>query len=234
LPRLYIIITANDDTYDECRLLRRGTRFLVDPDKLLQFSRANVADDWRTRARDNPRKGLAFISALFEVRLLNLSSSAVVNACAFGPDKKLREVVLSHYNAKVSTNAANAMRNTPLARALRGEEDVGLAKSNPTLPVQNAFRAIQRMTNAKHTQINQAIVSVIEKLPTPLPKLKFEHYPFSGDSSRGLHCDVWFERDDRPEALEFTHRADKDASVAVIASYVLTKVQDYARDYRLL
>jgi hypothetical protein len=75
---------------------------------------------------------------------------------------------------------------------------------------------------------------VLEKLPIILPKLRYEHHPFAADESRELHADAWLERDDRPESLEFTHRADRDASVAVIASYVLTKVQDYARDYRLL
>ncbi|MCR9165146.1 MAG: hypothetical protein ACE37F_37085 [Nannocystaceae bacterium] len=82
LPRVSVIVSSNDDTYNVCRLLRRGSKFLVDPDKLLQFSRANVADDWKKRGDENPRRGLPFISSLFELRLLNLSSSAVVNACA--------------------------------------------------------------------------------------------------------------------------------------------------------
>lgn len=234
LPRLYIIFTANDDIYSDCRLLRRGSRFLVDPDKLLQFSRANVAEDWKRRGKENPRKGLQFISAIFETKLLNVSSSAVVNACAFGNDADLKVIVKKHYNAKVSTNAANALANSALARALRGDEDVGLAKSNPSEPIKNAYREIQDNTNAKHRPINESIVKVINQLNIQTPGLEFEYRPFGDDKTKELRVDVWCKRGDRPEALEFTHRADGEASTAVIASYVLGKIQDYARDYGLL
>lgn len=234
LPFLSIVITSNDDIYDACRLLRRGSKFLVDPDKLLQFSRANVAEDWRKRGKDNPRKGLPFITALFEVRLLNLSSSAVVNACAFGPDDQLKKIILKHYNAKVRANAKNAMRNSALARAFRDEDDVGLARSNPSEPIKKAYREVQGLTNPKHRQINESIVRVLGDLGVSTPNLEFEFRPFGADNSRELRCDVWFASDERPEALEFTHRADGDATTAVIASYVLNKVQDYARDYGLV
>jgi hypothetical protein len=234
LPFLSIVITSNDDIYDACRLLRRGNKFLVDPDKLLQFSRANVAEDWRRRGKENPRKGLPFITALFEVRLLNLSSSAVVNACAFGADAELKRRILKHYNAQVPANAKNSMRNSALARAFRDEDDVGLAKSNPTDPIRKAYREVQSLTNAKHRQINESIVKVLRDLGVQTPDLEFEYRPFGDDKSRELRCDAWFMGDERPEALEFTHRADGDATVAVVASYVLSKVQDYARDYGLV
>ena len=233
LPTLNIVVTANDDIYDACRLLRRGSKFLVDPDKLLQFSRSNVAEDWRIRGAANPRKGLPFVSALFEVRLLNLSSSAVVNACAFGTDAQLKKIVQKHYNAKVPTNAKNSMRNSALARALRGEDDVGLAKSNPSIPIQSAYHEVQALTNLKHLQINQSIVKVLGDLGIVMPNLAYEHRPFGDDKSRELRCDAWFIPESRPEALEFTHRTEGDATVPVIASYVLSKVQDYARDYGL-
>jgi hypothetical protein len=234
LPRLSIIISSNDDTYNTCRLLRRGARFLVDPDKLLQFSRANVAEDWRRRGATNPRKWLPFVSSLFEVRLLNLSSSAVVNACAWGGDEELRKIVRKHYAQPVRANAANAMRNSALARALRGEDDVGFAISNPSEEIRKAYTAIQKRTNAKHRQINESIVAVIaEQLGIQLPNLAFESKPLA-TAGKGLQADVWSAGEERPIALEFTHRRDGDAALAVIASYVLTKVQDYARDYGLL
>jgi hypothetical protein len=214
LPRLSIIVSSNDDTYNTCRLLRRGSQFLVDPDKLLQFSRANVADDWRRRGGENPRKGLPFVSSLFEVRLLNLSSSAVVNACAWGGDDDLQKIVRKHYAQPVRANAANAMRNSALARALRGLDDVGLATSNPSDEIRKAYAEIQKLTNAKHRQINQL---------QPLAA-----------AGKGLQVDAWSTGAERPIALEFTHRRDGDAALAVIASYVLAKVQDYARDYGLL
>ena len=234
LPKVYIVITSNDDTYAECRLLRRGNRFLIDPDKLLQFSRANVADDWRCRGDENPRKALPFISSLLEVRLLNISSSAVVNACAFGPHDDLKQAVRTHYNARVSSNAANSMRNSALARALRGEEDVGLAKSSPTPPIQAAYREIQQLSKSRHRAINESIVNVITGLGIPTRGLKYEYHPFPGDPARQLRCDAWMDRGDRPETLEFTHRSDGAASVATVASYVLAKTQDYARDYSLI
>ena len=233
LPRLHIVITSNDNTFEPCRLLRRGSNFLVDPDKLLQHSKANVATDWRKAGKQNPRHGLSFISSLFEVRLLNLSNSAVVNAVAFGPDEELRAVVRRHYKKPISMNAANAMRNSSLARALRNEEDVSAGVANPSDATRKAYTAVQKLTNAKHKQINEAICRVLtQDLELRLPDLQFEHKPFS-DRGRELRVDAWSSSDQRPIAIEFTHRRDRDASVAVIASYVLNKVKDYARDYGL-
>jgi len=143
-------------------------------------------------------------------------------------------MVLKHYNAKVPANAKNAMRNSALARAFRDDDDVGLAKSNPSEPIKKAYRAIQAQTNAKHRQINESIVTVLGALGVSTPNLTFEYRPFGEDKNRELRCDTWFDGADRPEALEFTHRADGDATTAVIASYVLSKVQDYARDYGLI
>jgi hypothetical protein len=234
LPRLLVAVTSSDDTYTACRMLRRGTRFLVDADKLLQHSRANVADDWRRRGLQNPRTGLPFITALFEVELLNLSSSAVVNACAFGPDEELKKIVRTHYPAPVSSNAANSMRGSSLARALKGGEDVGAAGTSPSAAIQKAYSDIQDRTNQKHKQINEAIVRVLkDQLDIAMPKLDFEHEVFP-NSALELRADVWWEPGDRPVALEFTHRRHSDASSAVVSSYLLTKIQDYARDFGLL
>jgi energy-coupling factor transporter ATP-binding protein EcfA2 len=234
LPKLSVIFSCNDDIFNNCRILRRGSRFLIDPDKLLQFSRSNVADDWRRRGGENPRKGLAFISSLFEVKILNLSSSSVVNACAWGSDE-LKADVRAHYDKPVQSNAANSLRNSALARSLRGEEDVGHATSNPSKKIRDAFLAIQRKTNPLHKDINSAIVSVLtDTLAIQLSNLEYEYKPLS-DTGMGLQVDAWSEAEsERPIALEFTHRRDGDASIAVLSSYILNKVQDYARDYGLI
>lgn len=234
LPRLSIVVSSNDDTYSTCRLLRRGSKFLVDPQRVLQFSRANVADDWRRRGDENPRRTFAFIASLFELRLLNLSSSAVTNAVAWGPDTELAALVREHYQAVVKANAANSMRNSSLARSLRAEDDVGVASSNPGAEVRSAYSAVQAMTNEKHRNINEAIVRVLsDELGLDLEEPEYEFGPFD-DGRRELTVDVWLTRHDRPEALEFTHRSDGNASLATISSYLLTKVQDYARDYGLI
>jgi 16S rRNA C1402 N4-methylase RsmH len=141
--------------------------------------------------------------------------------------------VQKHYNAKVRANAKNAMRNSALARALRNDDDVGIAKSNPSDPIRRAYREVQNLTNPKHRQINESIVKVLADLGVAMPQLAFEYRPFGEDKTRELRCDAWFVTQDRPEALEFTHRADGDATTAVVASYVLSKIQDYARDYGL-
>jgi hypothetical protein len=201
LPRLFITITSSADTTPSCRLLRRGNQFLVDPDRLLQVSRANIAEDWRRRARQDSRRSLAFVSSLLEVKLTNLSASAVVNACAFAEDEELREVV---------------------------------APSRPAASkeIQAAYKALQSLTNRKHRAINEAIVRVLTgQLDLTLPGLTFEHCPFS---NRDLRIDAWYEPAERPVALEFTHQRPTEAGEASIASYVLNKVQDYARDYQLI
>jgi hypothetical protein len=196
----------------------------------LQLSRANVADDWRSRGNLNPRNGLPFIVSLFEVRVLNISSSAVVNACAFSDDEELQQVVRKHYPNPVKSNAANTLRNSSLVRALQGLEDVGLTTSNSSNAIQDAYISIQALTNRKHRQINEAIIKVItQQQGVNLGSITTEYQPIS---DKGLTVDVWIERGNRPEALEFTHQSK--ASEAVLSSYLLNKIQDYARDYNLI
>ncbi len=232
LPRLSICITSSTDVNQACRMLRRGAGFYADPDRLLQFSRANVADDWKTRAKADPRKALAFITSLLEVRIVSVSSSAVVNGCAFAADGELVAAVKKHYPRPISTNAGNAIRNSSLARSLQGSVDVGGGGAGPSAQITNAYNAIQALSNSKHREINQAIVKVlVDQIGIALPELQFEYQPLA---DRGLRCDVWFKRAERPETIEFTHRLAGSASEAVISSYVLGKVQDYARDYGLL
>jgi hypothetical protein len=230
LPIVYVVFSSSNDLTPSCRLIRRGDRFLVDSDRLLQLSRANVADDWRSRGNLNPRNGLPFIVSLFEVRVLNISSSAVVNACAFSDDEELQQVVRKHYPNPVKSNAANTLRNSSLVRALQGLEDVGLTTSNSSNAIQDAYISIQALTNRKHRQINEAIIKVItQQQGVNLGSITTEYQPIS---DKGLTVDVWIERGNRPEALEFTHQSK--ASEAVLSSYLLNKIQDYARDYNLI
>ena len=232
LPRVYIVVTSNADTNTSCRMVRRGDQFLADPDRLLQFSRANIADDWRRRGDENPRKGLPFIISLFEVRILNVTGSAVVNACAFCDDPDLRDAVREHYPNPIRANAANALRGTALVRALQGLPDTSVGYNQPTEKIVDAYDAVQAFTKTRHAAINRALIDVLTKaLKVDLPELKYEYNPVVGNE---LRVDVMFHREERPEAIEFTHRRINDASPAVISSYVLTKVQDYARDYGLI
>jgi hypothetical protein len=230
LPLVYVVFSSNIDTNSICRLLRRGSLFLVDPDRLLQFSRANVADDWRKRGKSNPRQGLAFITSLLEVRVLNISSSAVVNACAFGNDQDLKDIVRVHYPNPISSNARTLVTSSSLVRALNGQEDVGNISSNPAVAVQLAYSAIQKMTNEKHRQINESIIKVIQQqIGLDLGTVNMEHNPLLG---QGLRVDAWLQRKDRPEALEFTHQ--NNLGEAGMSSYLLNKIDDYARDYGLI
>ena len=61
--------------------------------------------------------------------------------------------------------------------------------------------------------------------------VKYEFQPHKTDK---LTVDCWFELDGKGETFEFTHRQSTDLSAPKIASYVLTKVMDYARDYALI
>ncbi|WP_146210102.1 ATP-binding protein [Vitiosangium sp. GDMCC 1.1324] len=231
LPKLSVVFSSGGDTTTACRMLRRGTRFLADPDRLLQFSRSNTADDWRARGVANPRQGLPFISSLFEVRLLNVSSSAVVNACAFCDSTELQNLVRQHYPNPVKSNAVNSLENSALARCLRGLEDVGSASAAPSEQILKAYAAIQAVTGEKHPSINKAIVDVLIRSGISLPGMQMEYSPLSA-FGKELRVDTWFQRGERPETLEFSHYGEP--SVAVFSSYVLTKIQDYARDYGLI
>ena len=232
LPRLSIVVSSNGDSAEACRMLRRGSKYLADPERLLQFSRANVADDWRKYGKRNARHSLPFISSLFEVRLLNLTGSMVVNACAFAADARLREAVRKHYPNPVKTNAANTISKSSLVRSLTDQEDVGPAGGTASVEVAKAYLAIQRLSRESHREINQAIVAVLsDQLQIDLPNLQFEYQPHSHEA---LQVDCWYQRGDRPDTLEFTHRQADELTPAAISSYCLGKLRDYARDYGLL
>jgi hypothetical protein len=232
LPRLSIIVSSNADSADSCRMLRRGSKFLVDPERLLQFSRANVADDWRTSGTRDARHSLPFITSLFEVKLLNLTGSMVVNACAFSQDAKLQEEVRKKYPYPVKRNAANTLKRSSLVRSLQGEEDVGPAGGAISQGVSDSYIDVQRFSKTAHKLINQAIVRVLtEDLEIDLPELRYEYQPHEHE---GLQVDCWYQRDGRPETLEFTHRLADELSPASISSYCLAKIRDYARDYGLI
>jgi hypothetical protein len=99
---------------------------------------------------------------------------------AWGQDADLAVVVREHYKSTVSASAANSMRNSTLARAIRAEDDVGIATSNPRPAVRSAYMAVQAQTNEKHRQINEAIVMVLtEQLDLDLGKPEYEHRPFA-------------------------------------------------------
>jgi len=232
LPRISVVVTSNGDSSDACRMLRRGSKYLADPERLLQFSRANVADDWRKWGTRNARHALPFIASLFEVKLLNLTGSMVVNACAFSTDRRLYDGVRAHYPNPVKTNAANTMKSSSLVRSLMGEEDVGPAGGAASAGVTSAYAAMQVLSKTAHRAINEAVVTVLtDQLGMSLPELKFEYQPHDKEE---LRVDCWFVRDERPETLEFTHRQADELTPAGISSYVLGKVRDYARDYGLL
>lgn len=229
LPRVSVVISSNADVNPICRMLRRGNGYLIDPDRLLQFSRANIAEDWRRRAATNARHALPFIASLFDAKLLGLSSSAVVNACAFAVDDSLRQIVRQHYPSPVSSNAWNTMENSSLARALLGREDVGRSVSQPSDAIQSAYKELQAVSKTKHRALNESIMRVVAASVPYFPTQNFEYNPIVG---KELRVDVWLDKSERPETLEFTHRAD--VTEAVVSSYVLTKLQDYARDYGLI
>lgn len=232
LPRLYIVVSALNDTSQACRVLRRGNRFAIDPDRLLQFSRSNVADDWKARGGRNARHALAFITSLFEAKILNLSASAFVNACAWSDDADIADLVRKHYPQPIKRNADNSLTNSSLVRGLRAEEDVGFAaKQDPSGKIKEAYLAVQARTKDKHNAINYAIMNVVRRLVPDLPTIQVEHHPML-NQGKELRADVWFKRGERPEAVEFTHY--ENASEAIISSYVLEKIQDYARDYGLI
>lgn len=232
LPRVNIIVTSNGDSAESCRMLRRGSKFLADPERLLQFSRSNSADDWRKRAERNARHSLPFIASLFELRILHLTASSVVNACAFSSSPAISKAVRKHYPNPVKSNAKNTLQNSSLYRALTGSDDVGPAGGATTPAVSGAFAEIQALSKTEHRAINEAIVAVLTgQLNMQLPDLDFEYEPHEDE---GLRVDVWFKTDSRPTTLEFTHRMSEELSPASISSYVLSKITDYARDYSLL
>lgn len=230
LPRLYIAVSSDVSTTDVCRQLCRGSHYWLDPDRTLRASGANVATDWRRLGAANAMHALPYIASLFEARLVSLSASAVVHACAQSTDSVLRDTVRAHVKRPISSNAQNAMASSALARALNGEEDVAQSASKPSEPVLAAYRALQRLSRDRHRQLNEAVVAQLAKqVVVPLGEPAYEYQPFA---DRGLRADAWVLRNDRPEALEFTYQLNLGEAKA--ASYVLGKLMDYARDYGLL
>lgn len=232
LPKVYIVVTSSGDSTTACRYLRRGSKYLADPDRLLQVSKANVKDDWVRLGQEDVRKSFSFIASLFEVRIVNLSSSSLVNACAFSEDEELKETCRAKYPNPIKANIKNTLERSSLVRALNGEEDVGTSSPAISDKVKNAYEDLQKLSKTHHRKINETLLNALrEEVGLSLPGLDFEVSPVPEE---GLRVDAWLKRGERPETLEFTHRKATELSAPAIASYVLSKMYDYARDYGLI
>lgn len=237
LPRVTVVVSSLKDLRNPTRILQRTRDFLVDPERVLRNCRANIGDDWKRMAQSNAQHSFAFISSLLEVRLVHVSASAVVNACAQSSDQELADLVKKHYPKATPVNAANAMNSTSLVRSLKKQQDTGAGAARTSEEIASAYRAIQAKSSdsAWHRKINQAIVEVLmhSRVGVELPDLEFEKEPLRGrDSTKLLRVDAWFEPGERPQTLELTHILK--AGEATIAKYVLEKTMAYARDYGLL
>ena len=234
LPKLSIVISADGDISQACRMVRRGNGFLIDPERLLQFSHSNIADDWKRDGARSPKYGLPFIVSLLEVKVASMTASSLVHACTYSNDPDIKGALQEGGALPKKFNAWNLMKSSPLVRMLENREDVGaVASTQPRKEISDTFKALQDLSKKKHRAINESIIQTINSNANLVTKnAKFEYRPLG--EGKELRVDVWCEPEtsQRPIAIEFTHR--QKSSEAMVATYVLTKIRDYARDYGLI
>lgn len=227
-PELIIVVGSDDLKLREtCRSLRRADSFYVEASRLLMYTkRSNVAEWWANRATDL-KSALPHVIALLNVQLVSASASTVVHSVLrFGvPDLK----ALVQGVREDKGNARKIMKASELFRLCQGGgtdyRDFGSNVSPRTL---ESYRRVQAVSELKHKQINDAVVSMMRDSELHLNGLSLETV-----LAAGLVSDAAYEGPNGKIALEFHYKTAAESTNNKIAIYVLEKIKVYAINFGL-
>lgn len=235
LPRLVFVITSSSEVVGEANRLRRAGSLLVKAEELLSYSpRSKAAKWWRARSA-SPEHHLGYIISLFRARLVTMTPSSVVYACAEFGAADLQGAVKDHGFAKHRGNADRTLRSTDFYRFLAGEttsELTSTRKGKTADATLAAYGAVQGRSAKRHKAINQAIARLagrnVEGFRDDLARFEVD----LGDQDVYVDAVVPLEAEDLH--LEFHHLSPPNCNAAKMSAYVMEKLQNYAVHYNLI
>ncbi|HTN92075.1 MAG TPA: hypothetical protein VL242_50745 [Sorangium sp.] len=229
-PQLVFALSSGKrEVRDICRNLRRADSYYLEASRLLMYTkRSNVAEWWQERNKDTAT-GLPYVIALFNAQLLSISGTAVVYSILSHGPEDLESVITGV--KKNSGNAKRLIASTELYKFSIGQEvdsrEYGLTAKDETLM---AYAAIQSVSKSRHRDINAAIMQNLVEAGGGFSNIRYEQ---PAGLAKGLLVDVVAEREGADNFVEMHHKSENETDNNAVAIYCLTKLKEYAINYRL-
>lgn len=229
-PKLvFVLSSGKPEVRDVCRNLRRADSYYVEASRLMMYTkRSNVAEWWQERNKVLTT-ALPYIVALFDAQLLAISGSAVVHSVLNFGGPEL--TALASNVTKNLGNGKKVMTSTELLKFSNGLEvdsrEYGLVVKDET---RAAYAKIQEQSKLKHKEINMSVMSMLEAAGGGFKNVQYEQ---SAGLSKGLLVDVIADREGEQHFVEFHHKADAETDNNSVAIYILSKLKEYAINYKL-
>lgn len=235
LPRLLFVVTSHSEVVGEANRVRRAASLLLKAEEMLSYSaRSRAAKWWKSRLAD-PNHHLGYVVSLFNARLVTMTPSSVVYACAEFGDDYLRDAVKTAGISRSASNADRTFQNTDFFRLLAGRpltELTSTMKGKTAASTLEAFAAIQSLSATKHKAINQAICALAQRNVPGFAADKGEYEVDLG--TQGAFADAVVALDGDDQHLEFHHLSAAQCKASSMAAYVMEKLQYYAIHYNLV
>jgi hypothetical protein len=233
LPAVTFVVTSTSGVVGEANRIRRVATYFLKADELLGYSRRSRAGLWWIERNWTPEHHLGYVISLFQARLVTMTPSSVVYACAEFGDDQLREAVRSAGMGRSPANADRTIRNTDFYRLVAeapSPELTATPKGKTAARTAAAFAAIQALSTTKHKTINQCICRLVER---NVPNFKASLGSFEVDlGDRQLYADAAIPTAVGDLHLEFHHLAEP--SVSAMSAYIMGKLQQYAIRFNII
>lgn len=233
LPAVTFVVTSTSGIVGEANRIRRVANYFLKADELLGYSRRSNAGLWWIERNRTPGHHLGYVMSLFQARLVTMTPSSVVYACAEFGDADLRAAVREAGIARSASNADRTLKNTDFYRLVGQEPSPELTatpKGKTAPATAAAYAAVQRLSATKHKAINQCICRLMER---SVPTFNAALGNFEVDlGERQVYADAVIPTAIGDLNLEFHHLAEP--SVSGMSAYIMGKLREYAIRFNIV
>ncbi|MFJ4261982.1 hypothetical protein ACIPYU_06030 [Paenarthrobacter nicotinovorans] len=235
LPTVLFVISSGAGVVGEANRIRRAKHLHLKADELLAYSpKSEAGKYWKARLND-PNHHLAYITTLFQAKLVTMGPSSVVHSALEYGDAPLQAMAKTAGVTKNSANAGTTFRSTDFHKFLTATNEFELtstSKGTVSPAVRSAYKAIQAASAKRHKAINQSICALAQK---QVPEFHADLGRFEvdlGDANAFADAVISLAGDDLH--LEFHHLSEAHCKASSMSSYVMNKLQTYALHYNLI
>ena len=216
--QLWTVVIAGNDPEGDVDALTRGSQSLVDIDKLVVSTGANVVSDLKERPEI-----MGLLGTSLEARIIWVEITTALAVIREYADEPLRVLMAAaELSTKRDKDAAERLGNSHLALLLRGQT-LGTRKRGPKARpnTKELFAKIAVISQSNDIALNRALANGLKQFGA-IEDFELEK-PLRGLKAR--KSDIYCERPDGPVRLEVMWR--EKTGRATIANYVLTKLSNY-------
>lgn len=236
LPEVVFVVSSHSKVVGDVARLRNPNTYKLRTDEIIHSARSSAAGKFWISRGAKQQGNLAWVSSLFQAKLVSLTPSTVAHAVgAFAPEGSRLKTAIAPTGFRAQRSTGNiAYRTTDLGRFLRGEsvpEVLSKNKGKTSATAVAAYDAIQALSAKQHRYINEATLALAADSDGVFDysQVQFE-VPLGGDAV----SDAIVPALGRRLHLEFHHLSGKHCSPNKISSYIMSKLAVYAIQYNLI